>query len=286
MDRSSALGDAGLVAAIVAFHVVDHRYVDRRFHVATHLSAGVATAGLAAALGASRDDLGLDPARLRSAARMGLLAGALPVLGMAAAVFVPALEPVLADPRAEHDTRAALGYRLALDIPVGTALYEELVFRSALLSLALRRWSPPVAIAVTSAAFGLWHVLPALEDRYHIAVAQRYPVVATLTPTVVSTALAGAWFSVLRLRAGHVIAPMIAHASVNAAGLLAASLVNRRRRRGGTVGATVVATVAGAAVEVPADAGTYAADGEEPVTTSDALAGEHEPFGRTSRERP
>jgi membrane protease YdiL (CAAX protease family) len=231
MDRSSVVGDAGLVAAIVGFHVVDHRYVDRRFHVVTHASAGIAAVGAAAALGASVDDLGMDPARFRSAVRAGLLAGALPVLGVAASIFVPALEPVLADPRAEHDSRAELAYRLALDIPIGTALYEELVFRSALLSLARRRWSDPAAIAITSAAFGLWHVLPALEDRQHNSVAQRYPLVATVAPTVLSTAIAGAWFAVLRQRAGHVIAPMIAHASVNAAGLLAASIANRRRSR-------------------------------------------------------
>jgi len=231
METAAAVGDAGLVAAIVAFHVVDHRLVDPRLHLVTHVGAGIAATAAAAALGATRDDLGLDPARLRSGLRTGLLASAVPVLATTAASFVPALEPVLADPRADHDSHAQLAYRLALDIPFGTAVYEELVFRSALLSLALRRCSPPVAIAITSGVFGLWHVLPALEDRNHNTVAQRYPLVATVAPTVVSTALAGAWFAVLRRRAGHVIAPVVAHAAVNAAGLVAANLVHSRRRR-------------------------------------------------------
>jgi membrane protease YdiL (CAAX protease family) len=224
-------GELGLAAVVAGFHVVDHRFVAARFHLLTHVAAGVAVAAAAHALGADLHDLGLERERLLPAAKVGALASAVPVLGLAAASFIPAFEPVLADPRAEHDSHAQLGYRLALDIPIGTAVYEELVFRSALLSVALRRFSPPVAIAISSALFGLWHVLPALEDRNHNEVAQRYPLVATVAPTVISTALAGAWFSTLRLRTGHVIAPIVAHASVNAAGLIAATVVNRRRRR-------------------------------------------------------
>jgi len=239
----TAVGEAALLSGIVAFHVVDHRFVEERLHLFTHVAAGVVVTAVAHALGAERDELGLDPSRFVPGVKLGLVASALPVLGVAAATVIPALEPVLADPRADHDSRARLGYRLALDIPVGTAVYEELVFRSALLGLARRRFSPPVAIAISSVLFGLWHVLPALEDRNHNEVAQRYPLVATVAPTVLSTAAAGAWFSVLRLRSGHVVAPMIAHAAVNAAGLVAATLVHRKLRRRGPDDRTDLADV-------------------------------------------
>jgi membrane protease YdiL (CAAX protease family) len=227
----SLLGEAGLVASVVAFHVADHRLVDERLHLLTHLGAGLAATAGAFALGADRAALGLDPDRLAGGVRVGLLAAAVPVGVIAGASLISTLEPVLADPRADHGSRAKLGYRLALDIPIGTSVYEELVFRSALLGLALRRFSPPVAVAVSSALFGLWHVLPALEDRQHNEAAQRYPLLATVGPTVVSTAVAGVGFAGLRLRAGHVVAPMIVHAVTNAAALVAATVVHRRRRR-------------------------------------------------------
>ena len=72
----SVLGEAGLVAAVVAFHVADHRLVDERLHLVTHLGAGIAATAGAFALGADRSDLGLDADRLVPAARAGLLAAA------------------------------------------------------------------------------------------------------------------------------------------------------------------------------------------------------------------
>ena len=49
--------------------------------------------------------------------------------------------------------------------------------------------------------------------------------------TVASTAVAGAMLARLRLRSGSLLAPILVHAGINAAGLLAAHLVDRRRRR-------------------------------------------------------
>lgn len=222
---------AALVGSVIAFHVVDHRLVPPRVHLVTHVLAGAASVAAASAMGAGRHELGLDPARFVPGLKAGLTAGVATaaVIGIAAAV--PALEPVLADPRAADTTAGSLTFRLALDIPLGTALYEELVFRSSLLALTRRHVSDGVAVAITSALFGLWHVLPALEDRQHNPVAQRYPLLLTVMPTVAVTAVAGVGFSRLRLRSGHVVAPVVAHAMNNAAALVAATVVNRRRAR-------------------------------------------------------
>ena len=58
-------------------------------------------------------------------------------------------------------------FRGLVEIPIGTAVYEEVVFRGVILGLALRRLPPLPATLVTSALFGLWHVLPSLRDREH-----------------------------------------------------------------------------------------------------------------------
>lgn len=225
------VAETALVAAIAAFHVVDHELVHERWHVLTHAAAGVAASGTALAMGASLDDVGLDPATAGRGLRGGGMVAAGILGGFALVAAVPAADPLLADPRVDDARRRDLVRSATLDIPIGTAVYEELVFRSALLGLALRRWPQPVAVAVTSALFGLWHVLPALEDRRRDErVAERHPV-ATVVPTVVGTAVAGAGFAALRLRTGSVLAPILVHAATNVGALLASGATRRRRRR-------------------------------------------------------
>jgi len=228
---SVPVAETALVAAIAAFHVVDHQLVDERWHVLTHATAGVVASAAALAMGASVDEAGLAPgAAVRGLQGGGLVAAGI-LAGFAVVAAVPASDPLLADPRVDDARRRDLARSATLDIPIGTAVYEELVFRSALLGLALRRWPPPVAVAVTSGLFGLWHVLPALEDRRRDErVAERH-VLATVVPTVAGTAVAGAAFAVLRLRTGSVLAPILVHAATNVGALLASGATRRRRRR-------------------------------------------------------
>lgn len=230
-EPAVVLAEASLFGSIVVFHVLDHHVLPDRVELPAHVAVGLAAPLAGYALGASIDDLGLAPSALRRGVTMGLAHGSVSMVALAAAAFLPGLEPLLADPRAKHETTRHAVRRLLIEIPVGTAVYEELVFRSALLGLAERRWSRGWAVAATSAVFGLWHVFPALEDRRHNAVAQRYSMLATVAPTVLSTAVAGALFSRLRVRAGHVVAPIIAHAMFNMAGFLAAQIVHVRMER-------------------------------------------------------
>jgi uncharacterized protein len=109
---------------------------------------------------------------------------------------------------------------------------EETLFRGALLGLALRRWSPRVAVAFSSVLFGLWHLLPAR------GVSGFNPVVATATHgalrqvllvvlAVAATALAGVVFCWLRLRARSLAAPAMLHLASNSLAYLLAWTVLR-----------------------------------------------------------
>lgn len=225
------LAEGALVASIAVFHVVDHELVHERWHVLTHASAGPVAGGAALALGATTDDLGWSRDAAGRGLRTGGVIGAGVLATLGAVAFVPAADPLLADPRVDDARRRDLARQAVLDIPIGTAVYEELVFRSALLGLALRRSSAPVAVAATSVLFGFWHVLPALEDRRRDhRVAQRH-LLATVVPTVVGTAGAGAGFAALRLWTGSVVAPILVHAATNVGALLASGATRRRRRR-------------------------------------------------------
>lgn len=94
-------------------------------------------------------------------------------------------------------------------IPVGTALAEELFFRSVLFT-----FGSPV---VSAAAFGLWHVRSAR--------AAGQPVAAVLT----TTTAAGLVFDMLRAHTGSVLVPMALHASINLGGAVPVVWAQRDR---------------------------------------------------------
>lgn len=228
-----AVAESALVASIGVFHVVDHELVHERWHVLSHATAGLVAGGAALALGATPDDQGWSPAAAGRGLRTGGLIAAGLGAGFAVVAAFPASDPLFADPRVDDAPRRDLARRALLDIPLGTAVYEELVFRSALLGLALRRFSPPVAVGLTSLVFGLWHVLPAIEDRRRDERVAARPVVATVVPTVIGTTVAGVGFASLRLWTGSVLAPILVHAATNVGALVASGATRRRRRRSG-----------------------------------------------------
>lgn len=224
--------DALILAGIAASHVVDHLAVPRRFHLATHLASAAAAVGAARAAGATLGDLGLRPDRVPA----GLRRGAVSAVAIAAAIGLGAALPRTRgwfdDERVlDLDTGETL-LRGLVEIPLGTAVYEEVVFRGVVLGLALRRLPPLPAVAATSALFGLWHVLPSLRDREHNpATRGRHPAAVT-GATVANTALVGVGLAWQRLRTGSVAAPILTHTASNAVAFLAAATLARRRRDG------------------------------------------------------
>jgi membrane protease YdiL (CAAX protease family) len=228
-----AAGEVGLVTSIVVFHVVDHQRVPEAWHPLTHLAAGLGALGAGKLLGLDAADVGLAPGSVGAGVRHGLVAAAVSVAAVGAAAAVPATRGAFGDPRAASGGCGRLVRRVLVDIPVGTAVYEEAVFRGTLLGLARRRLGPRSAEAVVAALFGAWHVLPALEDRNHNPVARRVPLLASVAPTVAGTTVAGFLLGRLRDRSGSLVAPILSHTATNVAGLLAARLVARTATRTG-----------------------------------------------------
>jgi uncharacterized protein len=188
------------------------------------------TAGLlliAYLVGWNRADIGLDG----TAARRGLHWGAVTVGVIGTVVFaafllaaeVPALSGLLSDDRAALSAGSLLA-AVAWKIPVGTVLFEEVLFRGVLLKAAMRRHRTTVAVALTSAVFGLWHVAPTIVGLQANGVDPgSLGGIGAIVGTVAVTSVAGAAFAWLRLRTGSLLAPMLAHWAINAFGLLAAA---------------------------------------------------------------
>jgi membrane protease YdiL (CAAX protease family) len=116
-------------------------------------------------------------------------------------------------------------YHATLRIPVATAVAEEIIFRSVLHALFAREHSLRTTLTWTSLLFGLWHILPTLDTFEGNPVSNlgenrsSARLMAALSTTG-TTALAGLFFSYLRLRSRSVTAAVIAHAAINIAALL------------------------------------------------------------------
>jgi membrane protease YdiL (CAAX protease family) len=250
MTRAPDIAEIGAVALTAAYNVALNRHLPQMTHLPANLAASGVLLLLARQTGVGRDDLGLAPEAAGPGARTGLMvaAGAAGVV-IAGASFQPTRR-FFVDEKVRDHTTAELTYHTLLRIPIATALGEELVFRAALLGLFGRGRSRGVAVAATSALFGLWHILPTVESLGPARAAESEPGTtpcppgtgagrraragraALVTGVVVATAGAGAAFAALRLRSKSVLAPVVAHAGLNVAALIAARVVSRPETAG------------------------------------------------------
>jgi uncharacterized protein len=212
---------AAVVMALAGVNVVKHQLPSDGVVLSV-----VATAALllfARASGLSWRQLGLSRDSLRAGRRWGWAA-----IVAVAAVYLAALSMPLTRV-AFLDSRYQLGVAEAMRaafvaIPLGTVLLEEVAFRSVLwgmLSRHMRTWGVAV---VSSALFGLWHVLPSLDFAASNAMGGAAPgpsgTAAVVGGTVLFTALGGLVAAELRRRSGSVVASAGMHWATNALGVL------------------------------------------------------------------
>lgn len=209
-------------AFLVLVNVVVNQWLPGWLYIPAMAGAGLAVVAFARRAGVSQDDLGLSPLTANRAGAIGLVIGGLAAVAIIAGTFAPGLNDLYLDERAAGIGIGGLLYQALIRIPLGTAVGEELMFRSGLLALGLRTWPQATAIAVVSLLFGVWHVLPTLSAVGGNASVAGQSVVLVVPGAVVLTAAAGAFFCWLRLRTRHVVAPVVVHALVNSTSFIAA----------------------------------------------------------------
>ncbi len=227
------LAALGLAVALVVWNTVTNRRPSREStYLLRNAAAAVVLLVVARAAGLSWADLGLGAGALDAGWRWGGLAVLLAAVVTAAlgalAGAWPRLRPALADPRADLPP-GRLAFQVVVRIPVGTALFEELAFRGVLQAMAEEAVPVASGVVLQAVAFGLWHVGPtrlALRER------ARPPdpsgQARVVAAAVVVTAVAGVVLGVLRAHTDSLLAPVLAHAAVNAFGLLLAAALHRR----------------------------------------------------------
>jgi uncharacterized protein len=176
-------------------------------------------------------DLGLG----RQDARRGLAIGLLAFLAISTVLVVvaviPATRDFLDDDRADVST-AGLIYEVFVTVVLVTVLPEEFCFRGMLLGSVLDSWGARRATLASSALFGLWHISPTLHtlsenEQLHDATTSTAGEAALVVGSVAATFVAGLFFSWLRLRSRHLLAPVLAHVATNATAFVLAWLVVR-----------------------------------------------------------
>jgi membrane protease YdiL (CAAX protease family) len=149
---------------------------------------------------------------------------------LAAGAALPATRSAFRDTRYHLDAGHALLTAFVL-IPLGTVLFEEVAFRGVLWGLIRRGRATWIATGVSSALFGLWHVLSSLGlAKSDQAIGSTLGTGTTgqalsVLGTVLFTGLAGVVFCELRRRSGSLLASVGLHWATNGLAVLAAASI-------------------------------------------------------------
>ncbi len=197
--------------------------IPRALHVPANLTTAAVLVRASRARGLPDEALGLNRSAVGPGIRWGgALSAAIGAAGVAA-VSTPKGANLLRDERAARMHAREVVYRLVVHIPLGTAVPEEILFRGVLYGLWSRDKGRLGAVLASSAAFGLWHVGPAIDRlRANRPDASSRERATAIGGTIAATALAGVLLSLLRIRSRGLVAPVIVHWGSNAVGTIAA----------------------------------------------------------------
>jgi uncharacterized protein len=214
-----------IAAALLVWNNLVHLHplVGGSGYIPVNLALAVVLLAAGRLAGLDWDALGLARGRLGRSASAGAAVVAVVAVGLAVAVLVPALRPLLEDGRFAGRSAAGIAWHALVRVPFGTAVLEEVAFRGVLLGVLLTLVGTWRAVVLSSVLFGLWHVRPAWGMAVANGVEPGFAAVAVVGSVAV-TAVAGLGFCWLRLRFGHLAAPVVAHAGMNAAATVAAHL--------------------------------------------------------------
>jgi membrane protease YdiL (CAAX protease family) len=228
--RFGAITEVAASTIVLVYNVVINRAIPSIAYVPSNFAfAGLSVVG-AHALGVSLGDMGLRRDRVDSGIRVGLVAVALIAAAIVLGVALPASRGYFEDARALGGGIGHVLYEILVRIPLGTAVAEETIFRGALLGLFLQRHSRLAATLISSLVFGFWHVLPTLDTiranpAGSLVQGDALRTGGAVLVSVLVTAAAGCGFSWLRFRSDSLVAPILAHASLNSFAFIAARLV-------------------------------------------------------------
>lgn len=215
MTRRVSTGAAGVTVALLAARNVGAVALPEGAYVPVNVVVGAVAVGIARYAGVTPAELGLGRRGVRRGLRTGAVAGGVAGAVMAVGAVLPLTRGFFEDQRVDIAGGAGeLAHQTLLRIPVGTVLFEEVAFRGVLLALLGRRLGTTSAVLLNSALFGLWHVVPSLGAATANDITGPARVGAVAGAVLVTTG-AGGLFCWLRVRSGHLLAPVLLHLGFN-----------------------------------------------------------------------
>ena len=131
-----------------------------------------------------------------------------------------------------------LFWQSLVELPFGTVLFEEVAFRGVLWAMLARRYGVVWATIGSSVLFGLWHILPSLDLHLRnerlaaVGGGSWWAQTVAIVGSVITTAIGGIIFCLLRIGSGSLLAPMGLHWATNGWGYLFARRVASRHPPG------------------------------------------------------
>lgn len=218
-----------ILGLVLYANVIVNEMLEPAWYVPFNLGLLGVTLVIARSAGTTWTSMGLRRDRTGTGVKIGLAAAAAAVALAAIALTVPAVRELLRDERFVDSSIGLLLYHALIRIPIGTALYEEVLFRGVIFGMLVRRYPPLIAGLSSSLLFGLWHILPVLDvletnpagDHFSGVLA----IIGALIAAVVITSLAGLGLLWIRLLANSIVAPVLVHIGTNSMAILAVIVV-------------------------------------------------------------
>lgn len=220
-----------VVILILGFYanVIANEVLNPAWYIPFNLVLLAVTLVIARRAGTTWTSMGLRRDRATRGLKLGVVIVAGIVMAMITGLALSSFNEILRDERFVESSVGLLLFHALIRIPLGTALYEEVLFRGVIFGMLVRRYSPLKAAVWSSLLFGLWHILPVLDAMQTNPVGTHFSglsgTVVAVAMAVTGTFLAGLIFIWIRLRANSILAPVIVHIGTNSTAIIAAIIV-------------------------------------------------------------
>jgi membrane protease YdiL (CAAX protease family) len=140
--------------------------------------------------------------------------------------LLPALGFEVKTPRLEAVAQDIFWWRIFVRIPIGTAFFEEMLFRGIFYGYLMKKMSQKKTILITSLFFAFWHIIPAYEVvSQHLQATSIGMFVVLWLVLMFGSFVGGLLFAWIRYRTKNIAGCIIAHALINVLSLVSASIV-------------------------------------------------------------
>lgn len=178
-------------------------------------------------LSLASSDIGWTTHNLGKSILYGLGVGALVVLPFVILLWLlPSMGFNAKTPRLEMIVRDIFWWRIFIRIPIGTAFFEEMLFRGIFYGYLMKKFSHARTILISSLFFGFWHMTPVYRVvSQDLQTTSPAHFLALFLLLVLGSVVGGILFAWIRYRTKNITGCVLAHALINVLSLLGAYVV-------------------------------------------------------------